>query len=95
MTQANDRPHRIENLETDSLNLRLMASALLASIEAHQRESAQQFEQHNQRMNEMAAMAARQQALIEQNQVSIRRLDDMANDTRQMLQLLIRRLIAE
>jgi hypothetical protein len=61
MTQSNDLPQRVDNLEIDSLNLRLIASAILASVEAHQRESAQRFEQHNQRMAELANLSARQQ----------------------------------
>jgi septal ring factor EnvC (AmiA/AmiB activator) len=100
MTSANDLSTRVENLETDSLNLRLMAGALLAAVEAHQRESNQRAEQHTEHMARLDALAVNQQqqiqnleqrisqneARINQNEARINQHEQRMNEMRETAQ---------
>ncbi|MGB8701217.1 MAG: hypothetical protein WCD18_17525 [Thermosynechococcaceae cyanobacterium] len=103
MTQSNDTSNRLTRVENDVIDLRVATSALIESVNVHQRNfetliaEMQRDRAETQRNFEtLIAGMQRDRAEIQQyrtqTQLRIENLEQVAQDTRQILQLLTQRL---
>jgi hypothetical protein len=91
MSQSNDLPQRVDRLERDALEIRLTASALLATVEQHQ----ENFEILAENLVELKQMTAELKRLGADHQARMANLEEVQQDIRTMLQILTRRSLGD
>lgn len=75
MTQSNDLPGRVDRLENDSIDLKMAVSALLSTVEIHQRDM-EAFRINADRTNRNV------EAILQIMSQSLERMEAMESDIR-------------